>query len=174
MHVWALGLSFQGPGLQRHHQNSTRRHPERDKKSENGTGEGKKKKREILGLPPFGAPPFWAPTFSRFGPPPFEASQFGAHPPPTRWVKRHWPKQVWPNQVASPRPLLRPCFFLSRLPLFFCPNVVFVVPFVIFVPNVVFFVPFVFFVPNAFLFCPDNRLVILSRFRFLSRGVFRQ
>ena len=46
-------------GLRKHHQNSTRRHPERDKKSENGAGEGKKQ--EILGLPPFGAPPFGAP-----------------------------------------------------------------------------------------------------------------
>ena len=37
----------------KHHQNSMRRHPERDKKSERGAGEGKKK-REILGPLPSG------------------------------------------------------------------------------------------------------------------------
>ena len=54
MHVWALGLScatpaalqmctFQGPGLQKHHQNSTRR-PLRGKKRTNfAAGEGKKR-----------------------------------------------------------------------------------------------------------------------------------
>ena len=37
-------------GLQKHHRNSTRRHPERDKKSEMVAGEGKKES-EILGGP---------------------------------------------------------------------------------------------------------------------------
>ena len=69
--------TFEGPGLQKHHQNSTRRHPETNKKSENGSGRGKK--REILGPPPFGAPPFGAALrgpslrgflFSGFGPHP--------------------------------------------------------------------------------------------------------
>ena len=32
------------PGLRKHHQNSTRRHPEKDKKSEIGAGEGKKER----------------------------------------------------------------------------------------------------------------------------------
>ena len=63
--------------------------PQRGKKRTNfSAGEGKK--REILGLPPFGAPPFWAPPFGPelflgLGhhpekPPPFGASQFGAPP----------------------------------------------------------------------------------------------
>ena len=47
--------AFKGTGLQKHHQNSTRRHPEREKKSENGSGRGKKK-REILGGPAEGGP----------------------------------------------------------------------------------------------------------------------
>ena len=34
--------TLEGPGLQKHHQNSTRRHPERHKKSEMVAGEGKK------------------------------------------------------------------------------------------------------------------------------------
>ena len=43
---------FDCPGLQKHHQNSTRRPPEREreKKNENGGGRGKNK-REILGCP---------------------------------------------------------------------------------------------------------------------------
>ena len=45
----AQTCTFEGPGLQKHHQNSTRRHPERDKKSKNGAGEGKNS--EILGGP---------------------------------------------------------------------------------------------------------------------------
>ncbi len=32
--------TFEGPGLQKHHQNSTRRHPEKDTKNENGGGGG--------------------------------------------------------------------------------------------------------------------------------------
>ena len=45
------------PGIQKHHQNSTRRDPEREEKNEFCGGRGKKK-REILGSPPFGPPPF--------------------------------------------------------------------------------------------------------------------
>ena len=46
----AQTCTLEGPGLQKHHQNSTRRPPEREreKKSENGDGRGKKQ-REILG-----------------------------------------------------------------------------------------------------------------------------
>ena len=69
-------------GMDRH--NSTRRSPEREKKSENCVGEGKE--REIWGPPPFGAPPF--------GAPPFEAPiskldeiQFGRN--------RHWINCFW-------------------------------------------------------------------------------
>ena len=35
--------TFEGSGLQKHHQNSTRRHPERDQKSDDKSGRGKKK-----------------------------------------------------------------------------------------------------------------------------------
>ena len=45
---------FEGPGLHKNHQNSTRRHPERDKKSKNGAGEGKTSAK-------FWAPPFLVP-----------------------------------------------------------------------------------------------------------------
>ena len=41
----------------KHHQNSTRRHPERHKKSEMVAGEGKKS--EILGGPAEGGPGVW-------------------------------------------------------------------------------------------------------------------
>ena len=45
----------------------------------------REKKREILGLPPFGAPPFGAPTFGAplfqgLGPPLLASTPFGAHP----------------------------------------------------------------------------------------------
>ena len=53
--------TFQGPGPSKHHQNSTRRHQKREDKMKIVAGEGKK--REMLGLPPFGGPPFGAPPF---------------------------------------------------------------------------------------------------------------
>ena len=46
----AQTCTFEGPGLQKHHQNSTRRHPEREEKNEFCGGRGKKKS-EILGGP---------------------------------------------------------------------------------------------------------------------------
>ena len=46
----------------KHHQNSTRRPPEREEKNEFCGGTGRKK-REILGTPPFGPPPFGAHFF---------------------------------------------------------------------------------------------------------------
>ena len=58
--VWALGLlretqaAERDPGASKHHQNSTRRHPERDKKSENGSG--RRKKARNFGGPPYGGP----------------------------------------------------------------------------------------------------------------------
>ena len=85
----------------KHHQNSTRRHPERDKKERTW-----RKKREILGPSPFGAPPFRAR--------PFKALTFGPHPvaPHTRsmdlpkldWPKlatSGWPKRDLPKSVSS-------------------------------------------------------------------------
>ena len=36
-------VHFRPPALRKHHQNSTRRHPERDKKSKHGAGRGKKR-----------------------------------------------------------------------------------------------------------------------------------
>ena len=97
MHVWALGLSCETPmasgppgfshdnprtpnvhirvsqRLQKHHQNSTRRHPERHKKSEMRAGEEKKSAEFWASHPstphpsgphPFGAPPFGPSNFS--------------------------------------------------------------------------------------------------------------
>ena len=46
--------TFEGPGLRKHHQYSTGRHPERDKKSENGARDGQKSK--ILGGQAKGGP----------------------------------------------------------------------------------------------------------------------
>ena len=95
-----------------------------------------------LGAPPFGAPPFGGPTFP--GPPRSRPTPFAHH---------------------SRFGLM---FFVPFANFYFVPYVFFV-PFVIFYlsPNVVFFVPFVFFLSRMqFLFCPDNRLLILSRFRF--------
>ena len=59
--------TFLGPGLQKHHQNSTRRHPERHKKSETVAGKGRKRAK-LWAPPPFGAPPSGP---HPFGPPPF-------------------------------------------------------------------------------------------------------
>ena len=116
VHVWALGLScetptalgppglhattrelqtctFESPGLRKHHQNSTRRHPERDKKNENRAGEAKKRAKfwaphpsgpcpsgRTLRGPQFGAPKFRARFSLGLGPP------FGPHllGPPVR------------------------------------------------------------------------------------------
>ena len=45
VHVWALQTcTFEGPGLQKHHQNSTRRPPEREEKNEFSGGRGKKER----------------------------------------------------------------------------------------------------------------------------------
>ena len=49
--------------------------PKRGRKNENSDGAWEKKKREILGPPPFGTPPFGAPTLR--GPHPFEPAPFG-------------------------------------------------------------------------------------------------
>ena len=46
----AQTCTFEGPGLRKHHQNSTRRHPEREEKNEFCGGRGKKKS-DILGGP---------------------------------------------------------------------------------------------------------------------------
>ena len=46
----AQTCTFEGPGLQKHNQNSTKRHPEREEKNEFCGGRGKKKS-EILGGP---------------------------------------------------------------------------------------------------------------------------
>ena len=112
MHVWAPAASgppglhtttrelqtctFEGPGLQKHHQNSTRRPPEREEKNEFCGGRGTKK-REIFGPPPFGAPTLRTPlllVWVPLGAPPFStllAHTIGAptpldpppRPPPT-------------------------------------------------------------------------------------------
>ena len=65
-----------------HHQNSTRRH-QRDTKRAKWWWE-REKKREIWGLPPFGAPPIGAPFFWVWGPPfaapkSFRSSMFFFH-----------------------------------------------------------------------------------------------
>ena len=120
----AQTCTFEGPGLQKHHQNSTRRVPEREEKNEFCGGRGKKK-REILGPPPFGPPPFAPPLFLGLGPHPsplptllflglgpwpaqktkqlkkqfFKIQTINfKHLKPQFWPKgqsRFWPKSVW-------------------------------------------------------------------------------
>ena len=114
----------------KHHQNSTRRHPERDRKSENGSGRGKKERN--FGLPTLRAPPF-LPTLAPHpsAPQPFGAPifGFGLHPlghhhdthqiqkwRGPKWIaqnwigqnwlwskliKSGWPKRDWPVSVPS-------------------------------------------------------------------------
>ena len=69
VHIW-------GPGASKHHQNSTRRPPERQKKSETVAGKGRKSAK-FWASHPFGAPPFGDPLFQVW-PPPFGAPPFGA------------------------------------------------------------------------------------------------
>ena len=83
----------------KHHQISTRRHPERDKKSENG------KKNEILGPPPFGAPPFGAPPLRA---PPFHQTKTAS---PDRPPKEPSPKSPLPQpNRAQVGPGICQCF----------------------------------------------------------------
>ena len=68
------GAHFRAPALQKHHQNSTRRPPERHKKSETVAGKGRKSAKfwappPFRGPHPFETTPFRGPHFSRFGPP---------------------------------------------------------------------------------------------------------
>ena len=99
VHVWVLGLSCETPAAPpdraawartRQPENSKRalrriktppkfheKTPRETQWERNGGGKGKKK-REILGPPPFGAPPFGASLFLGLGPPPFEAPPFEA------------------------------------------------------------------------------------------------
>ena len=70
--LW-LSCEAPAPRASKHHQNSTRRHPERDRKRKNGSGRGKKS--EILGgLAPLRPQPTGphpsGPISSRFGPHP--------------------------------------------------------------------------------------------------------
>ena len=44
-----LHMTLQGPDLQKHHQNSTRRHPETQKKNEMAAGKGKKESEKLGG-----------------------------------------------------------------------------------------------------------------------------
>ncbi len=95
--VGACWCHISGPRRFKHHQNSTQEPQERERRKNFVAGE-EKKKREILGPPPFGPhplgptppgpPPLWAPTFSGFGPPPLRApTPPGPHPsgpPPLR------------------------------------------------------------------------------------------
>ena len=63
----------------KHHQNSTQKPQERERRRKLWR-KSEKKKREILGPPPFGAPPFGAHFFLGLGPPPFGPPPFGAPP----------------------------------------------------------------------------------------------
>ena len=85
--------TFQGTCASKHHQNSTRRPPERHRNSETVAGKGRKSAKFWAPHPsgphlrghPLGAPPF-GPTFSRFGQPTHRGSTLrgptlsGPHP----------------------------------------------------------------------------------------------
>ena len=98
--VWALGLCRQGftrqpenskrahLRLQKHHQNSTRRHPEY-KKSENGGGRGKKERN--FGPPKLRAHPSGPDFFWVWAPP------FGPDHDRHTQIQRDWPKMDWPK-----------------------------------------------------------------------------
>ena len=87
--------TFQGTCASKHHQNSTRRPPERHRNSETEAGKGRKSAKFWASHPsgphPFGAPPFRGPTLSGphpFGAPPFRGptlrgSTFSRFGPPT-------------------------------------------------------------------------------------------
>ena len=111
-------VHISGPRRFKHHQNSTRRHPLRHKKSEMVAG-GEKKKRNfgpptLRGRPwphPSGPHPSGTDFFWVWAPP------FGAQDPEMDWpnldwpklVKSGWPKWDWPKSVSSPlNPLFNP------------------------------------------------------------------
>ena len=96
----AQTCTFEGPGLQKHHQNSTRRHPEKEEKNEFCGGRGKKKERNVgrsgKGGPGKGGPDTTQHTTNQ--------SRFGQ--------SRFWPKSVlakvgfgqsrfWPKLVLA-------------------------------------------------------------------------
>ena len=90
------------------------RTPRERKKKENCGGRGKKK-REILGPPPFGAPPFgWAPPFWA---PPFWAPPYWA--PPLFWAPPFWAPPFWAPPFWAP-PFWAPP--LRRAPHFVVPK----------------------------------------------------
>ena len=85
---------FRVPALQKKHQNSTRRPPERERtRPKMGAGEGKKSAK--FWPPAFGPPPFGPPLFGPppFGPPPYF---FWVGPPP------FWPPPFWPPPFEPP------------------------------------------------------------------------
>ena len=100
--------TFQGPALQKHHQNSTQGPQERERRMKIVAEEGKKARNfgppHPSGLhpsaPPFWAPPFWAPPFWA---PPFEAPLFlglGPSPfgrPPPFWAPAFWAPPFGPT-----------------------------------------------------------------------------
>ena len=91
----AQTCTFEGPGLQKHHQNSTGRHPEREEKNEFCGGRGKKSAK--LWAPHTSGP---HPSGPHFGAPPFETHFFWLMDWP-KMVKSGWPKSVCPKSVAS-------------------------------------------------------------------------
>ena len=137
--------TFQGPALQKPHQNSTERPPrEGEKRMKIVAGEGKKARK--FGPPtlrgPTGAPPLGAPPS---GPPPFGAHLF----------------QVWAPTFRGP-PGSRPTpfahhsrfglmFFLSHLPIFILSR-----------QQVAFFVPFPFFLSRG-VFCVPGPDTLVSQ-----------
>ena len=85
--------------LQKHHQNSTRRPQRETKRAKMVPGEGKKKKREILGPPPFG--PSWP---YPLGPHLRGPTPSGPHPsrPPFGAPTLRGPLTLWPPLFGAP------------------------------------------------------------------------
>ena len=114
-----------GTNASKHHQNSTRRHPERGKKKRKWRG-GRGNKRKFLCSPPFGAqlflgvgptlrgptlrfPSLWGPTdtqhkngLAKIGRAKTRMAKNGlAQRELAKLVKSGWPKMDWPKSVSS-------------------------------------------------------------------------
>ena len=151
---------FSAPALQKPHQNSTKRPPKREKKERKLWREREKSAKFWAPHPsdphPSG-PPFGAPTLR--GPTPKQAPTLRG-PTPKQAPTLRGPTSG-PTSGAPPFQFWAHVFFLSRLPIFIFPKCRF------FCPVCHFFGP-----GCNFLFCPDNRLLILSRFRFFCPVAF--
>ena len=123
VHVWALGLScettaasgppelhttprelqtrtFDGPDASKHHQKTTRRHPERHKKEQKWERRGKNSAK--FGAPTLRGPTLQEPDFFWVWAPPF-GPHHDTHTPGSKWIGPNWIGQnwFWPKLVLA-------------------------------------------------------------------------